>query len=262
MTLPTPTESPLEATTRGFFGVFRYSRRAIELVWATNGPLTVVLAFLTLVAGVLPAAMAFVGALIIDAVLAAAKIVQDSGAIDMTRVFSLVVLEALIVAAIAGAQRGISLCQALLRAQLGQRVNEMILEKAITLELAQFEDSEFYDKLTRARREASSRPGSSVIRPTSPGVTVTTPTSAGGMPPPGAPGPAGGVLLLHAASSVRATTATAESRHREGASAADAMGLKADMGFLGRTKMAGARCGQRRDTMFHKTRNCAVYIHP
>ena len=67
-------------------------------------------------------------------------------------------VEALIVATITGAQRGISLCQALLRAQLGQRVNVMILEKAITLELAQFEDSEFYDKLTRARREASSRP--------------------------------------------------------------------------------------------------------
>jgi ATP-binding cassette subfamily B protein len=40
----------------------------------------------------------------------------------------------------------------------------MILEKALTMELAQFEDSEFYDKLTRARREASSRPLSLVTR--------------------------------------------------------------------------------------------------
>jgi ATP-binding cassette subfamily B protein len=40
----------------------------------------------------------------------------------------------------------------------------MILEKALTLELTQFEDSEFYDKLTRARREASSRPLSLVMR--------------------------------------------------------------------------------------------------
>ncbi len=38
------------------------------------------------------------------------------------------------------------------------------LEKALTLELAHFEDSEFYDKLTRARREASSRPLSLVMR--------------------------------------------------------------------------------------------------
>lgn len=40
----------------------------------------------------------------------------------------------------------------------------MILEKALTLELENFEDSEFYDKLTRARREASSRPLSLVNR--------------------------------------------------------------------------------------------------
>src|SRR2546430_17076261 len=57
-----------------------------------------------------------------------------------------------------------SLCQSLLRAQLGQRVNVMILEKALTLELQHFEDSEFYDKLTRARREASTRPQSLVTR--------------------------------------------------------------------------------------------------
>ena len=45
-----------------------------------------------------------------------------------------------------------------------QRVNELILEKALTLSLRHFEDSEFYDKLTRARREASSRPLSLVNR--------------------------------------------------------------------------------------------------
>jgi ATP-binding cassette subfamily B protein len=79
-------------------------------------------------------------------------------------VLELVALEGLLVAGIAAAQRGINLCQSLLRAQLGQRVNVMILEKALTLELAQFEDSEFYDKLTRERREASSRPLSLVMR--------------------------------------------------------------------------------------------------
>jgi ATP-binding cassette subfamily B protein len=40
----------------------------------------------------------------------------------------------------------------------------MILEKALTLDLQHFEDSEFYDKLTRARREASTRPLSLVMR--------------------------------------------------------------------------------------------------
>src|SRR5690606_25861097 len=39
-----------------------------------------------------------------------------------------------------------------------------ILEKATLLRLPQFEDSEFYDRLTRARREASARPLSVVTR--------------------------------------------------------------------------------------------------
>jgi len=159
-----PPGPPPEATSRGFFGVFRYSRRAMELVWTTNRRLTVALALLTLLAGVLPAAMAWVGALIIDAVVAATRVAQDTGVTSLDRIFMLVAIEAVIVAALSGAQRGISLSQALLRAQLGQRVNVMILEKALTLELAQFEDAEFYDKLTRARREASSRPLSLVNR--------------------------------------------------------------------------------------------------
>ena len=152
-----PGEEPL--TLRGFFGVFRYSRRALELTWSTNRPLTVALALLTLLAGILPALVAVVGALIVDAVLAA----RGSGG-SASHVLRLVALEGGLVAAIAAAQRGLSLCQSLLRAQLGQRVNVMILEKALTLELQHFEDSEFYDKLTRARREASTRPLSLVTR--------------------------------------------------------------------------------------------------
>ena len=84
--------------------------------------------------------------------------------LPLAQVWTLVGLEALAVAGSAAAARGISLAQSLLRAQLGQRVNVMILDKALTLELTQFEDSEFYDKLSRARREASSRPLSLVIR--------------------------------------------------------------------------------------------------
>jgi ATP-binding cassette subfamily B protein len=145
---------------RAFLGVFRYSRRALQLVTSTNPRLTAALAVLTLVAGALPAAVAWVGAQIVDAVLAAIR----AGAGDYTRVTEWVAIEGSLVAAIAAAQRGLSLCQSLLRAQLGQRVNVMILDKALTLDLAQFEDSEFYDKLTRARREASSRPLSLVMR--------------------------------------------------------------------------------------------------
>ncbi len=149
---------------KSFLGVFKYSGRALALVWATSRRLTVGLAMLTLVAGLLPAAVAYVGALIVDAVVAASRAQAAGAAPDFDAVVWWVALEALLVATMAGIQRGLSLCQSLLRAQLGQRVNVMILEKALTLELTQFEDSEFYDKLTRARREASSRPLSLVMR--------------------------------------------------------------------------------------------------
>jgi ATP-binding cassette, subfamily B, bacterial len=149
---------------RGMFGVFAYGGRALELVWTTNKALSIGLALLTLVAGVLPAGIAYVGAQIVDAVIHAADVHRHTGTTLFSPVVKYVALEALLVAATSMAQRGISLSQSLLRAQLGQRVNVMILEKALTLDLTQFEDSEFYDKLTRARREASSRPLSLVMR--------------------------------------------------------------------------------------------------
>lgn len=152
------------ATLRALPEVFQYTRHALELVWGTSQRLTVALALLTLAAGVLPAGIAWIGAQIVDAVVAAIATHRESGATDLARVLEFVVLEGVLVAALAGVQRGLSTCQSLLRAQLGQGVNEMILEKALTLELRHFEDSEFYDKLTRARREASSRPLSLVMR--------------------------------------------------------------------------------------------------
>ena len=73
-----PTATP--QLTRGFFGVFRYSRRALELVWTTNKALSIALALLTLIAGMLPAAVAWVGAHIVDAVIAAIRASPDARA--------------------------------------------------------------------------------------------------------------------------------------------------------------------------------------
>ena len=140
-------------------GVLRYASRALNLVWLTSRPLTLTFGALTLVTGLLPAAIAFVGQLIVDAVVAA-FLHGDS----FRPALKFIAAEGLLVALVAAAQRSISLCQSLLRAQLGHRVNVMILEKAQELAMAQFEDADFYDKLTRARREASSRPLSLVNR--------------------------------------------------------------------------------------------------
>jgi ATP-binding cassette subfamily B protein len=159
----TPADNWLAAFARNF-AVFSYTQRAVSLVWATNRRLTITLALLTLSAGLLPAAMAWVGKLIVDGVVLQMELVRGGTAADYWAVLKLVVLEGFIIALLNVSQRGINACQSLLRAQLGYRVNEMILEKALTLDLSQFEDSEFYDKLQRARREASSRPLSLVMR--------------------------------------------------------------------------------------------------
>ena len=129
---------------RRSLGVFGYSSRALELVWTTSRQLTITLALLTLVAGILPAAIAYIGQLIVDGVVEATRAENP----DTSGVLFLVFLEALVVIAVAAAQRGISASQSLLRALLGQRVNVMILEKALTLQLEHFEDSEIYDKRT------------------------------------------------------------------------------------------------------------------
>ncbi|MCO4774185.1 MAG: ABC transporter ATP-binding protein [Deltaproteobacteria bacterium] len=134
-------------------GVFAYTVRAAELVWATSKTLTFVIGGLTLIAGLLPGGIAWTGKQLIDAVVASAN-----GTAPVDPALWWLGLEAGLVITMAAAQRGLSVANSLLRAQLGHRVNVMILDKAQQLELTHFEDSEFYDKLTRARREASSRP--------------------------------------------------------------------------------------------------------
>ena len=149
---------------RQFFGVFRYSKRALELLWSTSRRLALFLGLVTVLAGVLPSLVAWVGARIVDSVVIATRIHAAGGDVDIRPVLGWVLMEAFTLVVITAAHRGITLCQSLLKAKLSNRVNVMILEKALTLELTHFEDSEFYDKLTRARREASSRPLSLVMR--------------------------------------------------------------------------------------------------
>lgn len=158
-TPPAAEQPPLRRLPREFLEVFAYGRKALELVWLTSRPLTLWLAVLTVLIGALPALVAWLGARIVDAVVAAA----GSGG-ELGPVLQLVAFEGLAVAALALCTRGASLASTLLREQLGFRVNSLILEKALTLDLEHFEDSEFYDRLTRARREASARPLSLVQR--------------------------------------------------------------------------------------------------
>jgi ATP-binding cassette subfamily B protein len=146
---------------RQFLSVFQYTGRALALVQKTSKPITLWLALLSVLSGVLPALITYTGKLIVDAVVAA-SVRHVPGARGLALQY--LGLELALILALAAGQRAITVCESLLRALLGQRVNEMILEKALTLSLADFEDSEFYDRMTRARRDASHRPLSLIKR--------------------------------------------------------------------------------------------------
>jgi len=122
------------------------------------------MALTTLLTGILPAGIAYVGQLIVDSVITAIQATPDLRQEATNQAIFYVLCEAGLVIFITGIQRINTVCQSILRALLGNKINVMILEKALSLELAHFEDSEYYDKLVRARREASSRPLSLVIK--------------------------------------------------------------------------------------------------
>jgi len=127
-------------------------RATLRLVWRSSPSMTLALGAITLVAALLPLAIGWGGKRIVDAILAG----QPNVALAW------VGFELGMVAAQATATRGLGLLRSVLGARLGVDVNVAILAKATTMDLADFENSETYDALTKARREASSRPVSLV----------------------------------------------------------------------------------------------------
>ncbi|MCA2980062.1 MAG: ABC transporter ATP-binding protein, partial [Myxococcaceae bacterium] len=129
--------------------------RALALVWEADRRSALAQAALTVVQAALPAALAWVGKLIIDAVVDAAREPSDDARAAVMRLVS-VELGLAVVTLLVG--RLSSLSRELLRMRLGNLLNERLLEKSLTLELRHFEDSETYDVMQNARRESASRP--------------------------------------------------------------------------------------------------------
>ena len=136
----------------GAKALFRQLPRTFGLVLQSDGKSFGVVVGTTLLGALVPAAMAYVAKLIVDSVVRA----QQGG--DRTEVLRWVGVELGLVAAQLALSRLSSYARDVLRANLGNIINERILEKSLTLELKHFEDSETYDRLQNARREASSRP--------------------------------------------------------------------------------------------------------
>ncbi len=125
-----------------------YLKATLALVWKSSPAMTLGLGALTLVAATVPLGVAYSGKRIVDAVVAHNR--------DAT--LHWVLIELAVIVAQSAAFRGLALVRTILGARLGVDINTTILEKAVSLDLRYFENSEFYDSLTRARREASSRP--------------------------------------------------------------------------------------------------------
>ncbi len=149
---PPPRAEAKKSIALAFRESLSYGRRALDVVWRSSPRLTLALGLLTLFASGVPPAIAWAGKGIVDSVVAGSR---DQTIRWVAVELGLVVLQATLT-------RGLMLTRSVLGSRLGTDVNVAILERSIDLELRHFEDPEFYDKLTRARREASSRPVSLV----------------------------------------------------------------------------------------------------
>ena len=138
---------------------FRDNLRALRslpaffaLVWETDPFKTATNALLRVLKAFLPLAMLYVGKLIIDEVIA----LQGGGgsAADLQL---WIVVELVLAVASDLLSRLISLTDALLGDLFANRSSVKLMEHAASLDLSQFEDAVFYDKLERARRQTTSR---------------------------------------------------------------------------------------------------------
>lgn len=139
--------NPIKSWLTQLTNSFLSTGRGLKLAWKASPNLGSAITVLTLISALLPPLVAYVGKLIIDAVVA--QSISDT--------IKMVLSEFALIAGISIVQRLLFLARTLLGNRLGIEVNSMILQKATDLSLAQIENSEFYDKLNRARQEASTR---------------------------------------------------------------------------------------------------------
>lgn len=153
MTAPEPAPPPAPKLTAR--ELFAQLPRALRLLWAADGKGALALVALTAVQSTLPAALAWVGKLIIDALVLASKAPSEAA---RAQVLTYVTWELGLAVAALTLGRAQAFVREVIRVKLGNLINERILEKALALELRHFEDSATYDLMQNARREASSRP--------------------------------------------------------------------------------------------------------
>ncbi|MEP7111427.1 MAG: ABC transporter ATP-binding protein [Ferruginibacter sp.] len=125
-----------------------------KLVWQTSPGMTLLSAALRLIRSAIPLAVLYVGKLIIDEVVV---LNGGKGTLPNDQLWKWLAIEFGLVILSDILNRGISLMDSLLGDLFSNHSSVRIMAHASTLDLDQFEDSVFYDKLERARQQTVGR---------------------------------------------------------------------------------------------------------
>ncbi|RZL19274.1 MAG: ABC transporter ATP-binding protein, partial [Pedobacter sp.] len=124
----------------------------LRLVWVSSPSKTLLSFCLRIVRSAMPIALLYVGKLIIDEV-----VMLNGNGGSQERLWELVLLEFLLAIVTDGLNRAIILTDSLLGDLFSNHSSVRIMAHAAKLDLEQFEDSVFYDKLERARQQTIGR---------------------------------------------------------------------------------------------------------
>ena len=136
------------------FSALRNLPRFFKLVWQTSPSLTIANAALRILKSGTPVAILYVGKLIIDQVV---HISQGNQSISTSYLWKLVAIEFGLAILSDVLNRSITLMDSLLGDLFSNHTSVKIIEHAATLDLDQFENSAFYDKMERARQQTVGR---------------------------------------------------------------------------------------------------------
>lgn len=125
-----------------------------KLVWQSSPSKTIISFTLRILRSAMPVALLYVGKLIIDEVVV---LHTNPAGGNMDRLWELVGLQFFLAILNDALSRMINLTDSLLGDQFSNYTSIKIMEHAATLDLDQFEDSVFYDKLERARQQTVGR---------------------------------------------------------------------------------------------------------
>ena len=140
-------------------GALRNLPEFFSLIWSCNNWLAVLNILLRVIRASLPLAMLYVGKLIIDEIVRISVIASGSAVenpdMSIVTIYVLIELGLAVFSDLLG--RGIALLDSLLGDLVSHEISLRLMHQSARLDLECFEDSDFYDKLERARRQASSR---------------------------------------------------------------------------------------------------------